>query len=918
MLDDLEAARRALAYPGTDPTTLAHITQAFPQLGPTAAAHPNAYPELVTWVEQYSDALARQREQAALLEAAPPVAGSAVGDAPRPSTVPGSLASTDAPARTLTARDAPRRRLLVPVLAGVAALLLVTAGITTTAAVIQANRAPDATHSTADSADRAADPVAGSGSRSGSSTSGGSAATGSGGVSSSPGAGSTSGASEAPVAAKGGGQAPVVLILDASGSMVRETRPGRTRMDDARDALLKVVEDLPDDSQVALLVFGTGTGNSDAEQAAGCTDVKTVTPLGTLDRKALGGSIKAVKPSGYTPIGPALRTAARMLPEHAAGTIVLVSDGVDTCSPPPACEVASELHGANDALTIHAVGFGVDKDEQAKQQLDCIGKVGGGSYLPASSVDQLSSRITAAVKGTDTAKTISADGFHDVRLGMTEDEVRARSGSYKVTGKKTVDGVEIVYVDCGWGTVEFRGGLVYAIRPAADTPTLDGLAVGGAVDRAVEIYGAPVAKGKDDLGSYEVYAVSTGSPYGYAVYGSGTIKRIVLCRCTGISTAASLADWDITFAGVGPLRLGMTTKEMLAALPGSVAADDSAPSGAVQTGTGQPLPTMQPLPGVPDLRVRWFQGRIVSILLGTDQDWSAGSDDLSAAGAKLPNLRGIRLGDTGATVRNIIPQGTNFRILAAGISNYTIATRGGATLTMVGAGAPLQNPDGPDSSLVRGFELTDSTKVQYPWGDPVSSASPIPAPVTPAPKSGVSITSDYAKQLLIPAGSCGSGKDVGWNQSLPIQLQDGSGEAFPPGDGSGGASILGARLVGGVDLTGDGVDDAVLVIQCSGTPKAQCCAGRASILDAVIALDVSGPEPKRIGDPIFGGSFATASGAQGLFINDEQDPVQLDGHDIITHEVPIYDDEMSPADVAAATGWFRHTLSNGQWTRRAK
>ncbi len=147
---------------------------------------------------------------------------------------------------------------------------------------------------------------------------------------------------------------------------------------------------------------------------------------------------------------------------------------------------------------------------------------------------------------------------------------------------------------------------------------------------------------------------------------------------------------------------------------------------------------MQPLPGVPDLRVRWFQGRIVSILLGTDQDWSAGSDDLSAAGAKLPNLRGIRLGDTGATVRNIIPQGTNFRILAAGISNYTIATRGGATLTMVGAGAPpLQNPDGPpDSSLVRGFELTDSTKVQYPWGDPVSSASPIPAPVTPGTEVG--------------------------------------------------------------------------------------------------------------------------------------------------------------------------------------
>ncbi|QPE04981.1 VWA domain-containing protein [Microbacterium schleiferi] len=71
---------------------------------------------------------------------------------------------------------------------------------------------------------------------------------------------------------------PTIIILDASGSMIRETSPGVTRMDVAKQATVATIDALPDNAEVGLLVFGTGTGNTDAERAAGCQDVKTLSP----------------------------------------------------------------------------------------------------------------------------------------------------------------------------------------------------------------------------------------------------------------------------------------------------------------------------------------------------------------------------------------------------------------------------------------------------------------------------------------------------------------------------------------------------------------------------------------------------------------------------------------------------------------
>lgn len=191
--------------------------------------------------------------------------------------------------------------------------------------------------------------------------------------------------------------APTMLVLDGSGSMTAADPSGGTKMAAAKKAAHTFVTAAPAEAKVGLAVYGTGTGNSDAEKAAGCRDVKLVHPVDTLDRTALGAAVDAVKPSGYTPIGTALRVAAKALPAEGPRAIVLVSDGADTCAPPDPCQVAKELHAKGLDLVVHTVGFGVD--DASRKQLTCIAQSTGGTYSDApdgAALDRVLPRVSAA------------------------------------------------------------------------------------------------------------------------------------------------------------------------------------------------------------------------------------------------------------------------------------------------------------------------------------------------------------------------------------------------------------------------------------------------------------------------------------------------------------------------------------------
>ncbi len=175
--------------------------------------------------------------------------------------------------------------------------------------------------------------------------------------------------------------APTMLVLDASGSMQAADPSGETKMDAAKAAVHTFVDAAPGEARVGLTVYGTGTGSSDAEKTAGCKDVRTLRGADTIDRAALNSAVDGIQASGYTPIGTSLRAAAEALPKSGPRSIVLVSDGEDTCSPPDPCEVAQELNRQGAAIVVHAIGFGVDA--ASRNQLTCIAQKTGGTYTDA-------------------------------------------------------------------------------------------------------------------------------------------------------------------------------------------------------------------------------------------------------------------------------------------------------------------------------------------------------------------------------------------------------------------------------------------------------------------------------------------------------------------------------------------------------
>ncbi len=204
----------------------------------------------------------------------------------------------------------------------------------------------------------------------------------------------------------------LLLIMDASGSMNRDAGDGNTLLDEAKDALREIVNRLPSEANVGLRVYGHRTSNDD--QAVGCVDTELVVPVGPVDRAAMTEAIDAFDASGFTPIGLSLQEAVADLGD-AGGTIILVSDGVDTCAPPDPCEVAQQLAEDGYITQIHTVGLFL-QDQAAVDQLQCIADVGNGTFSGIDSTEHLFDRLSGVV--TD---VVENPGFLSVVGGLTRE-----------------------------------------------------------------------------------------------------------------------------------------------------------------------------------------------------------------------------------------------------------------------------------------------------------------------------------------------------------------------------------------------------------------------------------------------------------------------------------------------------------------
>ncbi|MET1063621.1 MAG: VWA domain-containing protein [Arthrobacter sp.] len=254
----------------------------------------------------------------------------------------------------------------------------------------------------------------------------------------------------APPAASAEESVPVMVVLDASGSMAADDAPG-LRIDAAKSAVKNLIGAVPDSARMGLMVYGTGTDSAPASKAAGCADIRTLAPVGAVDKAALTTAVDGIKASGYTPVGASLRAASEALADvKGPRSIILVSDGIDTCAPPAACDVAKELAAGGTELSIHSIGFKVDA--AARAELECIAAATGGTYSDARDAaaltDELTIRTTRAIgvyeaQGTPItggsspadAPLLSAGQYLDVLEKGSEKNSTAEAGStryYKV------------------------------------------------------------------------------------------------------------------------------------------------------------------------------------------------------------------------------------------------------------------------------------------------------------------------------------------------------------------------------------------------------------------------------------------------------------------------------------------------------
>lgn len=186
-------------------------------------------------------------------------------------------------------------------------------------------------------------------------------------------------------------ESSILLLFDSSGSMKADDGSGNRRIDTAKGAITGLLEGAPGDAKIGLRVFGGRFGDKDKRR--GCTDSRLLFPVENIDADGAKSAIQSYKPTGFTPISLSLRRAAEDLPPTGARTIILVSDGQDTCGPPRPCDVAREVANRGIKLQIQAIGFQVNN--KSRRELQCIARAGNGVYRDVQDAPRLAEELRA-------------------------------------------------------------------------------------------------------------------------------------------------------------------------------------------------------------------------------------------------------------------------------------------------------------------------------------------------------------------------------------------------------------------------------------------------------------------------------------------------------------------------------------------
>lgn len=180
----------------------------------------------------------------------------------------------------------------------------------------------------------------------------------------------------------------VYIIYDSSNSMWGELPDGSRKYEAARTALRAIVDEDFGNRDLALRMYGHS-------READCTDSSLVVPFGnpTAIKQSIIDSMEQANPKGRTPIDRSLRAALEDFGDR-TGSIILISDGIESCDADP-CALVQEWQDRDISISVHVVGLGLEG--QDREAMQCIAQAAGTEYRDAFSADELIAGITAAV-----------------------------------------------------------------------------------------------------------------------------------------------------------------------------------------------------------------------------------------------------------------------------------------------------------------------------------------------------------------------------------------------------------------------------------------------------------------------------------------------------------------------------------------
>jgi hypothetical protein len=181
----------------------------------------------------------------------------------------------------------------------------------------------------------------------------------------------------------------LALIVDYSGSMNAKMKDGATKVASAKKCVGDLIDKLPNDLNVALVVYGTS-------KQRGCESIDIVQPLGPINKAALRTKITGFNASGMTPIAASLIKAGEELKKAKGGSaVVLVTDGAESCHGDPAGVAAKLAAEFGVKFGINVIGFGIEPKEKA--ELADIAAKGHGKLLTVENANELADALQKAV-----------------------------------------------------------------------------------------------------------------------------------------------------------------------------------------------------------------------------------------------------------------------------------------------------------------------------------------------------------------------------------------------------------------------------------------------------------------------------------------------------------------------------------------